>query len=114
VPWVPLDTFYTDDPKVQRAGEATPFAMSVFPRLLTLAKLRADGGRAEITYRQLGFELFISQEEAAKAVAALAMANVITIESQDDSSARVAFSRATWRRWNESFRKQRQREAEAA
>lgn len=114
MPWVPLDTHYLDDPKVQLAGEATPFALSVFPALLAAAKLRADGGRVELTYRDLGHRLFLDPAEAARAVAALAMAKVIEIDEQGDRSAVVRFPPATWRRWNENWRKQRSREAEAA
>lgn len=114
MPWFPMDTHYLDDPKVQKAGAATPFALCVLPAMLAEAKLRAKGGEAEITYRKLAFQLFIGEDEAAKAVGALAMARIIEILSQDDESAVVAFPSATWRRWNESFRKQAQREAKAA
>lgn len=114
MPWFPMDTHYLEDPKVQKAGQATPFALSVLPALLAGAKLRAQGGKVEITYRRLAFDLCISQEEAAKAIAALVMARIIEILSQDDESAVVAFPAATWRKRNESFRKSRQREAKAA
>lgn len=114
MPWFPMDTHYLDDPKVQRAGELTPFALSVFPALLAKAKLRADGGRVEVVYRTLAFQLSISPEETTKAISALVAVRILEVESQDDASAKVAFPSATWRRWNENFRKQQSREAKAA
>lgn len=108
MPWVPLDTHYLDDPKVQAAGELTPFALSALPALLVQAKLRSDGGRVELTYRNLAHLIFVSPDEASKAVRALVSAGVLTLESQDDRSAKVKFP--SWRRWNENFRKAQNRE----
>lgn len=114
MPWFPMDTHYLDDPKIEAAREATPFALSVFPALLAKAKLRSDGGRVEVSYGKLGFELGISAEQAAKSISALVAARILEVESIDDRSARVAFPAATWRRWNENFRKQQSRDAQAA
>lgn len=114
MPWFPMDTHYLDDPKVQAAGEATPFALSVFPALLAQAKLRADGGRVEFTYRDLAHRLYLSTEEAAKAVAALVGAGLLQIERQDDRSARAAFPSASWERWNSNLRKAQSRASKAA
>lgn len=114
MPWVPLDTFYADDPKIQQAGEATPFALSVFPFLLAQAKLRANGGSVEITYRDVAHKLFLSSDEARKAIGALTAAGVLELDDADDLSASVSFPSAAWRRWNENFRKQQLREQRAA
>ena len=76
MPWFALDTHYLEDPKVQAAGEMTPFALSVFPALLADAKQRADGGKVEVVFRSLAFRLFISEEEASKAIRALVSAGV--------------------------------------
>ena len=114
MPWVPLDTFYADDPKIQQAGEATPFALSVFPFLLAQAKLRANGGSVEITYRDVAHKLFLNSDEARKAILALTTAGALELGGEDGVSAAVSFPPAAWRRWNESFRKQRSREQETA
>lgn len=112
MPWFALDMHYLDDPKVEAAGEMTPFALSVFPALLAEAKQRANGGSVEITYRKLAIKLFVSEREAAKAVAALVSAGVLTCESQDDRAVVVKFP--AWRRWNERARKSEQRGGKAA
>ncbi len=120
MPWVPLDTHYLEDPKIQAAGAMTPFALSVFPALLADAMQRADGGKIEVSFRSLAFDLFISEDEARKAVAALLEVGVLeavsapvpTCPQLSDLSQRVRF--ASWRKWNERFRKSRQREAQAA
>lgn len=109
-----MDTHYLNDPKVQAAGEATPFALSVFPALLAQAKLRANGGSVEVTYRDLAHQLFLSSEEAAKAVAALVGAGLLQIEEQDDRSIRASFPAASWERWNRNLRQAQSRAAKAA
>lgn len=114
MPWFPMDTHYLDDPKVQAAGEATPFALSVFPALLAKAKLRAEGGAFEVTYRDLAHTLFLSVDEAAKAVAALVGCGLLTVKSQDDRSIRAAFPSASWERWNRNLRKAQSRGSESA
>ena len=116
MPWVPLDTHWYCDPKIQRAGALTPFALSAFPAILAEAKQRADGGRVELTFRSLSHSLFISEDEARKAVAALV--DVGVIEDDDvtpchDLSRPVRFPHETWKRWNANFRKAQQREREA-
>ena len=108
MPWFALDTHYLEDPKVQHAGELTPFALSVFPALLADAKQRANGGKVEVVFRSLAFRLFISEEEASKAVRALVSAGVLTCPEVSDRSCKVEFP--AWRRWNERFRKAQQRE----
>lgn len=120
MPWVPLDTHYLADPKIQAAGAMTPFALSVFPALLADAKQRADGGKVEVSFRSLAFELFISEDEARKAVGALVEVGVLEAVSApvpacpqlSELSQRVRF--ASWRKWNDRFRKAQQREAQAA
>ena len=110
MPWFALDTHYLEDPKVQDAGELTPFALSVFPALLADAKQRAEGGKVEVVYRSLAFRLFISEEEAKKAVMALLSAGVLTcpqVSEMSERSCRVVFP--AWRKWNERFRKAQER-----
>ena len=119
MPWVPLDTHYLRDPKVQAAGEMTPFALSVFPALLADAKQRADGGKVEVSFRALAFDLFITPDEAQKAIAALVEVGILELVSApvpacpqlSDLSQRVRF--ASWRKWNERFRKSQQRAGES-
>jgi hypothetical protein len=112
VPWFPMDTDYLGDPKVQIAGELTPFALSALPALLARAKTRADGGIVEVTYRDLAHALFVSPDEAEKAIKALVTSGVLTMQSHDDRSAVVKFP--AWKRWNETFRKSLQREGKKA
>lgn len=120
MPWVPLDTHYLGDPKIQAAGAMTPFALSVFPALLAGAKQRADGGKVEVSFRSLAFDLFISEEEARKAVRALVEVGVLeavsapvtTCPQVSELSQRVRF--AAWRKWNDRYRKAQERESKAA
>lgn len=120
MPWFPLDTHYYQDPKIEAAGAMTPFAMSVFPMLLADAKQRADGGKVEVSYRKVSNSLFISEEEARKAIAALVEVGVLEAVSApvpacpqlSEGSIRLVFP--AWRRWNERFRKASQREVKAA
>jgi hypothetical protein len=116
VPWVPLDTHYLDDPKIQAAGSMTPFALSAFPALLADAMSRADGGKVEVTFRSLAFALFISEDEAEKAVQALIDTGVLEAMSRPVTrchakSQRVGF--AAWSKWNARYRKARERERKA-
>ncbi len=119
MPWVPLDTHYLRDPKIQAAGAMTPFALSIFPALLADAKQRADGGKIEVSYRALAFDLFISEGEAQKGVEALIDVGILEAVSApvpacpqlSDLSQRVKL--ASWRKWNERFRKSQQRSGEA-
>lgn len=112
VPWFPMEADFFTDPKVQFAGDLTPFAMSALPVLLGMAKLKADGGAVEITYRDLAHVLFVSPDEAKKALKALVSSGVLTEQSSDDRSAVVTFP--AWKRWNETFRKSVQREGKKA
>lgn len=119
MPWVPLDIHYLEDPKIQAAGALTPFSLCVFPALLAGAKARADGGKVEVSFRSLAFDLFISEDEARKAVSALVEVGVLEAVSApvpacphlSDLSQRVRF--ASWRKWNERFRKAQQRAGES-
>lgn len=116
MPWVPLDTHWHIHPKMQQAGALTPFVFCTFPAILAEAKQRADGGRVELTFRSLAHDLYISEDEARKAVSALVDCGVL----EDDDvtpchglSRPVRFPPETWKRWNANFRKQQQREREA-
>lgn len=112
MPWLALDTHYLDDPKIQAAGELTPFAMCVFPALLAEAKQRASGGKVEVSYRNLGHLLYLSCEETEKAVLALVSAGVLDCPQRSEKAATVVFP--AWRKWNERFRKATAREGQKA
>ena len=112
MPWFALDTHYLRDPKVQAAGELTPFAMSVFPALLAQAKQVANGGKVEVAFRDLAHDLFLSQEEAQKAVEALVSAGVLTCPQMSERCCVVVFP--AWRKWNDRFRKAQERGATTA
>lgn len=113
MPWVPVDTHLKDDPKVQQAGEACgPAAIAAIVVLLGQAKLRSDGGRTEVTYRDLGHAIFTTTAEARGAVGALVSAGVLTLESADDRAVKVKFP--AWRKWNDRVRKADQRANEQA
>ena len=108
-----MDTHFLSDPKIQEVGdEVGPAGIAVFVALLAQAKLRADGGRVEFTYRDLAHSIFTDLESAGVAVRALVSAGVLTVEESDDRSAVVKFP--AWRRWNETFRKANQRAAQTA
>lgn len=119
MPWVPLDTHYLGDPKIQDAGAMTPFALSVFPALLAEAMSRADGGKVEVSFRTLSFNLYITEEEAEKAVQALIDTGVLEEVSRpvtrrhacSAKAIRVGF--AAWSKWNARYRKARERERKA-
>lgn len=107
MPWFALDTRYLRDPKVQAAGEMTPFALSVFPALLASAKQEARGGKVEVTFRDLAHDLYLSKEQAEKAVQALVSAGVLSCPQVSEGSCEVVFP--SWRKWNDRFRKAQER-----
>lgn len=111
MPWVPLDTHYLRDPKVQHAASLTPFALSVFPAVLAQAKQVADGGKVEVTFRDLAHDLFLSTDEAEKALKALVSAGVLTCPQESAAAVTVKFP--SWRRWNDNFRKANRRAIES-
>ena len=101
-----MDIHWYQDSGIEEAAEAAGIAaVAVWPVLLAKAKAQANGGRIDVTWRELANCLFTTPAIAKGAVEALVSAGVLSCPVVSGRSAELAIDPEAWKRWNEAARK---------
>lgn len=106
--WFAMASLFLKDPKVVHLGETHgPAAVSICVGLFGEAAIQEHGGRAEITYRNLGHDTFTDADTARTVVADAATVGLLALEEENDRSAVVRL--LAWERHQAAYRKAKSR-----